>query len=154
MKRKDIWVIGAVLLAALLLLALGKLVKPEVTQAVPTLSLGAPGDPAETGVLADAESYLRIKQGKEYYHLVPLNAPGEIIIRQAGGWENVIRIDHNSVVMHSANCKNQDCVKMGMMTLENIETRVFQRWITCLPHELSLELVPREAALRLTEGRK
>ena len=152
MKRRDIWIIGAVAVLAGLLLLLGQVIKPAPpVKALPTLSITNAREPDSGGPLEEANSYLRIRQGQEYYHLVPLNGPGQIVIRQDNGWENVIYIDKDSVVMHSANCHNQDCVNMGEMTLSNIDTRVFQRWIVCLAHQISLELMPREEALRLME---
>ena len=153
MKRRDIWIIGAVAVLAGLLLLLGQVIKPAPpVKALPTLSITNAREPDSGGPLEEANSYLRIRQGQEYYHLVPLNGPGQIVIRQDNGWENVIYIDKDSVVMHSANCPNHDCIRQGMMTLDNIATRVFQSWITCLPHELSLELITREDAVRLTQG--
>jgi len=153
LKRRDVWVILAVLAVALLLLLADSLFRPASPEAgLPTLTLSNADSLGSGAALRDAESYLRIKQGRAYYDLVPLNGPGEIVIRQDKGWENVIRIDKNSVVMHSANCPNHDCIRQGMMTLDNIATRVFQSWITCLPHELSLELITREDAVRLTQG--
>lgn len=151
MKRRDWWVMGGVAALALLLLILGRLQhRSPVTLARPTLTLNLAGQ-AQGKAPPAADSYLRIKQGDEYYQLVALNGPADIRILQEGGWENIIRIDKNSVRMHSANCPNQDCVRMGEMTLINIETRFHQRWITCLPHYLSLELIPAPEAQRLLE---
>ena len=153
MKRKDVLIIGGVLLTALVLLIVGRLQTPRVTEgALPTLTITNAEELHAGEALAEADSYLRIKQGDAYYHLVPLNGPGQIVIRQDKGQENVIHINKNSVVMHSANCPNHDCMRQGVMTLENITFRVYQSWITCLPHQLSLELLPREQALLLEEG--
>lgn len=153
MKRKDVLIIGGVLLTALVLLIVGRLQTPRVTEgALPTLTITNAEELHAGEALAEADSYLRIKQGDAYYHLVPLNGPGQIVIRQDKGQENVIHINKNSVVMHSANCPNHDCMRQGEMTLDNIEYRVFQSWITCLPHQLSLELIPREQALALMEA--
>lgn len=152
MKRKDIWVLLGVGVLAAVLLILGQQTKPQpVKQAIPTLSVALGKFDVE---LQDADSYLRIKQGDEYYHLVPLNSEAEIVIKQDGNKENIIRIDKDSVVMHSANCPNQDCMRMGKLTLENREYRSFSRWITCLPHQLSLELLDHEEAMRLQSGGK
>ncbi|NLW19984.1 MAG: hypothetical protein GXY84_01225 [Clostridiales bacterium] len=152
MKRRDFWVFTAIMGLVLVLLILGRALKPApVEKARPTLSVTLAGEEV-SGQPEAANSYLRIKQGEAYYHLVPLNKPGEIVIHQEHGQENVIHIDKDSVVMHAANCPNHDCVRMGRMTLQNIETRVNQRWITCLPHQLSLELIPGDEAQRLMEG--
>lgn len=154
LKRRDFWVLGGVLALALILLLAGGLVRPAPARpAKATLSFNeASGFDAGSAVPADAESYLRIKQGSEYYPLVPLNGPGEIVIRQRDNWENVIHFGRNSALMHSANCPNHDCVRQGEVTLDNYETRVFLSFITCLPHQLSLELLPRDQALRWLEG--
>jgi len=153
LKRRDLVIILGVVGAALILLLLGQLTKPRVDlTGRPSLTITNAADLDAAGPLAEADSYLRIKQGEQYYHLVPLNGPGEIIIRQDKGQENIIHIDKNAVVMHSANCPNHDCMRQGVMTLENIGFRVYQSWITCLPHQLSLELLPREQALLLEEG--
>lgn len=149
MKRRDVYVLLAAVLLAGVLLLVGSLAGPQTAQkALPTLTLAG----QTKGPLEPADSYLRIKQGDQYYHLLPLNGPGEYIIRQDKGYENIIHIDKNSVVMHSANCPTQDCVRMGMMTLDNIETRFYGSFITCLPHKLSLELIPREQAQHLEEA--
>lgn len=153
MKRKDVLIIGGVLLTALVLLIVGRLQTPRVTEgALPTLTITNAEELHAGEALAEADSYLRIKQGDAYYHLVPLNGPGQIVIHQDKGQENVIHINKNSVVMHSANCPNHDCMRQGEMTLDNIEYRVFQSWITCLPHQLSLELIPREQTKALVEA--
>lgn len=151
MKRRDIWVVLSVAVLGLLLLALSRVVRPAPAGSQRgTLSASLlTGSASASKDLEEADSYLRIKQGRDYYELIPLNGPGEIIIRQDGGWENVIHIDHNSVKMHSANCPNQDCVRQGEVTLENMSYRVFQQWVTCLPHQLSLELITREQALKM-----
>lgn len=153
MKRRDIWLVGAVLLLAGLLLLMGQLNKPQGPErAAASLVFDADTAMALAALPEEAESYLRVKQGKAYYPLVPLSGEMEITLRQEGGRENIVHTGLNSVRMHSANCPGKDCVKMGEMTLMNIEFRVNQRWITCLPHEISLELLPREEALRLMGG--
>lgn len=149
MKRRDFWVIGAVVLAGLALFAFSRLLKPGVSvSGRKPLTLTAGAD-ADTGKLPGANSYLRIKQGQDYYDLIPLLGPDEIFITGSNGWENVVHIDKDSVKMHSANCPNQDCVRQGEMTLSNISVRVFQKWITCLPHQVSLELLTRQEALAI-----
>lgn len=153
MKRRDLVIILGVVGAALILLLLGQFVRPGAGPGRrPSLTIDNAAALGAGEALEEAESYLRIKLGEQYYHLVPLNGPGEIAIRQDKGQENIIHIDKNAVVMHSANCPNHDCMRQGVMTLENIEFRVYQSWITCLPHQLSLELLPREQALQLVEA--
>lgn len=148
MKRKDIWVLaGAVALAAILLLA-SRMLKPAAFQATLTLS----GQPL-TAQLPVADSYLRIKQDKAYYHLVPLLAAQDLTITQEGGKVNVIHIDKDLAYMKSANCPNQDCIHQGTISLDNYQRLFIHQTVVCLPHKLSLELIPREDALRLLEAK-
>lgn len=155
MKRKDWIIIGGVAALAALLLVAGIFFKPKPDNTtLPTLTLTKfTGLDQSREALEEAESYLRIRQGDQYYNLIPLNGPGEIVITQEEqGFENVVRIDRNSVVMHNSNCPKHECMMQGEMTLDNINTRVFFQWIVCLPHQVVLELLPREEALNLLAG--
>ena len=149
MKRRDFWIIGAVVLAGLALFTASRLLKPGVTVSGRKPLVLASEAGTDIGKLPQADSYLRIKQGGDYYDLIPLLGPDEIIITGEGDRENVVHIDKDSVKMHSANCPNHDCIRQGEMTLKNINVRVFQKWITCLPHQVSLELLTRDEALAL-----
>ena len=53
---------------------------------------------------------------------------------------NTVLLSGASVRMESADCANQDCVNMGEVTRDNLETRVMGGWIICLPHQLSVEV--------------
>ena len=149
MKRRDVYILGGVALLGLLLFLLSRFVSPApVKSGREPISLTALGSlqSAQGGRLVPAASYLRIKQGQDYYELVPLLAPGEIAIRQQGGQENIIYIDKDSAVMHSANCSNQDCVKQGEVSLANIQSRILRNFIICLPNQVSLELLTQKEA--------
>lgn len=51
--------------------------------------------------------------------------------------------------MKSSSCDNQACVHQGIVTLENMSTRVLQNMIICLPNEVVLSLLtPEEAQLQ------
>ena len=84
--------------------------------------------------------------------LLPLPLEGEYTktIRQvmADGSEsvNVLHITTNGFWMEDANCEGHDCVKQGLVTLENREERILWNMIICLPHQLSAELITREEA--------
>ena len=82
------------------------------------------------------------------YEPIPLLEEADYSISQkAVGLENVIHVTPDSIVMASANCDNQDCVKQGAVTLENRDTRVLQNMIICLPNGVTLELLtPKEVA--------
>ena len=59
---------------------------------------------------------------------------------ETGEGRNTLRLTGNAVYMESADCANHDCVGMGEVTRENLETRVMGGWIVCLPHRLSVEV--------------
>lgn len=42
--------------------------------------------------------------------------------------------------MTEADCPNQDCVQMGAVTAENLETRAMGGFIVCLPYRLAVEV--------------
>ena len=84
--------------------------------------------------------------GGSAYSPIPLNGDNSFRIAQQDGSENVIHIGENSFYMESSNCKNQNCVGQGEVTLENRESRPLFNMVICLPHNLSLELLTREEA--------
>ena len=71
---------------------------------------------------------------------VPFSEARVIEIVQPDGAENVVRLTGEAAFMERANCQNQDCVKMGEVTEENMELRVLGGFIVCLPHRLSVEV--------------
>ncbi len=87
--------------------------------------------------------------------LLPLPVEGEYTrtIRQnmPDGSEavNVLHLTPNGVWMEDSNCEGHDCINEGEVTLENREERVLWNMIICLPHQLSLELITREEAVRM-----
>ncbi len=93
-----------------------------------------------------AASYLFVNTGGSAYSPIPLNGDNSFRITQQDGSENVIHIGENSFYMESSNCKNQNCVGQGEVTLENRESRALFNMVICLPHNLSLELLTREEA--------
>lgn len=148
MKRKDIWIMAGAVALAVVLLLVSRMLKPAAFKA--TLILSGQTQAAELPI---ADSYLRIKQDKEYYHLIPLISAQDLTINQEGGKVNVIHIDKDLAYMKSANCPNQDCVHQGTISLSNYQRLFIHQTVVCLPHKLSLELIPREDALRLMEAR-
>lgn len=89
--------------------------------------------------------------------LLPLPTEGEYTktIRQTmpDGTEavNTLHLTPEGFWMEEANCKGQDCVEEGMVTLENREVRVLWNMVICLPHQLAAELLTREEAIRMLE---
>ena len=93
------------------------------------------GDPATT------DAFLRITAPDRGEQLIPLTGDGEIVIEQADGSRNVVTLFKGGFRMKESNCKNQDCMKQGDVTLANIASRPLANQIICLPHQVVLELV-------------
>lgn len=72
---------------------------------------------------------------------VPLNEDRTLRIDQGDGRVNVIEIKNGGVQMAYATCKNQDCVREGIVTDESRKHRPLGDWIICLPNGVSIELV-------------
>lgn len=107
----------------------------------------------ETAVLLDGKAYAGDAAGQAdgglrvYITLdgaalidLPFSEEHSVTVRQADGSENTVRMTGTSVFMESANCENQDCVRMGEVTEENLELRVMGGFIICLPHRISVEV--------------
>ncbi len=161
-RKKDLILVLALLVLALLFLLLSRTArKPAAVPPAPP--------PAETGAVTEekpaesyadfvsetvrayfeeypAASYLFVNTGGSAYSPIPLNGDNSFRIAQQDGSENVIHIGENSFYMESSNCKNQNCVGQGEVTLENRESRPLFNMVICLPHNLSLELLTREEA--------
>ena len=97
--------------------------------------------PRETAV--DGPYVLITVDGSEYAR-VPLSSPRTVTVTQESGETNVIEISETGAVMASSTCKNQLCVEMGEVTLDNWEWRANQQFIICLPNRVSVELVVDE----------
>lgn len=158
-RKKDLILVLALLALALLFLLISR----------PARKPAAVPPPAETGAVTEekpvesyadfvsetvrayfeeypAASYLFVNTGSSAYSPIPLNGDNSFRIAQQDGSENVIHIGENSFYMESSNCKNQNCVGQGEVTLENRESRPLFNMVICLPHNLSLELLTREEA--------
>ena len=71
---------------------------------------------------------------------LPFGEVHTVRISQENGFENTLLLTGDSVLMESANCEGQDCVRMEKVTRDNLETRVMFGMIICLPHRLSVEV--------------
>lgn len=123
MDRKNIGIIAALLIAAVVLLLSVTLLRPRTD-----------GASAEIVVTLDGREYARVPVGQEQ----------TLAVQQSDGSVNVIRITERGAVMESSTCENQLCVEMGEVTLDNWETRSNQQFIICLPNRVSVELVVNE----------
>jgi len=119
MNKKNLLVIGGLLLiaAALLVLALVSRPMTEVAQDMVIITV----------------------DGREYAR-VPLSRPQTVTVEQKNGSVNVVEVSSRGAVMHSSTCDNQLCVQMGEVTVDNWQTRPNQQFIICLPNRVSVEL--------------
>ena len=120
MKRKDGWILLAILaLAFLCYLFFGRTGK-ETAKGTPMVRISAPGQ--ET-------------------RLIPLDQEEMLTLEGENGARNS---------MAESNCRNQDCLRQGSVTAESAGLRPLGGKIICLPHQLVLELVfEDEESIRL-----
>ena len=122
MEKKNWIILGVLVLVALVLLALSpRLMATQAQQDMVIISV----------------------EGKEYAR-IPLSSPQTVTIDQGDGRINVVEISDHGAVMASSTCKNQQCVHMGEVTVDNWETRANQAFIICLPNRVTVELAVKE----------
>lgn len=123
MKKKDLCVIGALLLIAL--------------AAVLWALWSQKGD--ATGrvlVYLDGEVYAEGRLGQKE----------SITVRGEDGRENIISFTENGVYMAFSTCDNQLCVHQGEVTRDNFSSRALGNRILCLPNRVMVELELRDGA--------
>ena len=123
MDKKNLLVIGIVLLAAVALLAGVLLTRPMTA--------------------VEEDMVIITIDGKEYAR-VPLSKPQTVTVKQGNGCVNVVEVSDHGAVMLSSTCDNQLCVNMGEVTVDNWEFRPNQQFIICLPNRVSIELAVTE----------
>lgn len=124
MKRRDLIILAVVLAASLALY----LLRPQAI--------------TDQG----ATVYLRITVDGQTRELVALTEEREIRIDQEDGDYNIVEIFPGGFRMAESNCFNQDCIRQGDVTADNIANRVLANEIICLPHKVVLSLVTQEEA--------
>jgi hypothetical protein len=123
MDKKNLLVIGALLLLAAVLLTVTLLNRP---------------------MTAVEEDTVIITINGEEYARVPLAQPQTVTVAQDNGCVNVVEVSDHGAVMLSSTCDNQLCVEMGEVTVDNWEFRPNQQFIICLPNRVSIELAVTE----------
>lgn len=84
------------------------------------------------------------------YQPIPLIEEGEYsVIQEETGAENVIHVTTESVDLKSSTCENQDCVKQGVVSLDNRDSRLLGNMIICLPNQVTLELYTTEELIQM-----
>ena len=102
----------------------------------------------------EVQAYLYISAGNTVYDPIPLTKELTFVVNQnEETLQNVIRVTPTSVVMHSANCDNQNCIHQGEITLENMKTRIFGNSIYCLPNQVVLTLYTAEEVEQAMENK-
>lgn len=81
--------------------------------------------------------------GREYAR-IPLTQPQTLVVEQEDGRVNEIQISDHGARMLSSTCKNQKCVHMGEVNLDNWEYRADGAFIICLPNRVTVELAVKE----------
>ena len=120
MKRKDVWILLAILALALLCYVFFGRTASTAQQGTPLLRITASG--RET-------------------RLVTLDHSKELVIEGENDARNVVSIFPGGFSMAESNCRHQDCIRQGTVTTENAGSRPLGGRIICLPHKLVLELV-------------
>lgn len=117
MKKRDLIIIGVVLVVAVALFVGIKL-------------LGGGNAEGDAGYVSIAV------KGREWVQL-PIDEPTEYIVHQTDGKENTVKIlEDGTVYVSASSCDNHDCVKQGQITHENVEERILANQIICLPNSV------------------
>ena len=128
---------------------------PESAPSIEAIHAPAPDPSPDASPAAAAESsvraYLVVTVGGMVYEPLPLGGDGSFTVRQNETTSNTIHVTPSSVWMEHSSCENQDCVDQGVVSLENMSTRILGNMIICLPNEVVLELHTPET-LRSTFG--
>lgn len=123
MDKKNLLVIGIIVLLTAVLLTVAILTRP---------------------MTAVEEDMVIITIGGKEYARVPLSKPQTVTVAQDNGCVNVVEVSDHGAVMVSSTCDNQLCVEMGEVTVDNWEFRPNQQFIICLPNRVSVELAVTE----------
>lgn len=116
MKKRDFWVVGAVMLTALLATIVWQLSTSET------------------------DGTARVYLDGALYAVLPLDENTELSVEGKDGSCNVVEVSEGRVRMKCATCPNQTCVSCGWRALEDA-LLPDARWIVCLPNRVSIELV-------------
>jgi hypothetical protein len=120
-KKKDLFLIGGVLLLALLAFFATRLLAPKSVGATVTVYVG--GAVYQKASATDYQT---------------------ITIDQGNGKVNVVVIDESGVYMKSSTCKNQICVHHGAIDPASADDLLLDDWIICLPNGVSVEVTGAE----------
>ena len=110
-------------------------------------------EPQATFDPSTIKAWLLVTAGSITYQPIPLIEEGEYsVIQEETGAENVIHVTTESVDMKSSTCENHDCVKQGVVSLDNRDSRLLGNMIICLPNQVTLELYTTEELIQMLSG--
>ena len=138
MKKQNLIVLGA----AIVLIAVVAVIAVIAPQSR-TISDNAPSvvsEATEVPAAEDVKAYLVVMVQGSIYEPLSLSGEGSFVIRQNETTTNTVHVTPDSVWMEHSTCDNQDCVNQGVVSLENMHSRVLSNMIICLPNEIVLEL--------------
>ena len=153
---KNALVIGAILLAALGLIAAARFLNPgaersqeEIRQQIEQLAQASPAPTASPGEgqsgtpekAPEAEAYLYIIVNGRISGIYAVGEEGDVTVDQGDGKVNVIHMTEKGFYMASSTCDNQLCVHQGEVTVDNYQQRILGASVLCLPNNVDLELV-------------
>lgn len=161
---KNALVIGAILLAALGLIAAARFLNPaaersqeEIQQQIEQLAQASPAPTASPGEgqsgtpeytpekapekAPEAEAYLYIIVNGRISGIYAVGEEGDVTVDQGDGKVNVIHMTEKGFYMASSTCDNQLCVHQGEVTVDNYQQRILGASVLCLPNNVDLELV-------------
>lgn len=117
MKKRDVLIVAAVVVVALLGMLAVRLLTPGPTQ------------------------YARIYVQDRLYQEVPLDTDQVVEIDQGNGIVNHVEVKDGAIHMKDSTCDDKLCVEQGEITPENYEDRALRNWVVCLPNQVTIELV-------------
>lgn len=120
-KKKDLLLIGGVLLLAAAAFLVSQYLVPKSNTATITVYVGS-----------------------EVYKSVKADDYQTITVDQGDGKVNVIVIDEHGVHMESSTCKNQICVHHSPIDPNDPQDLLLNNWIVCLPNSVSIEVTGPE----------
>lgn len=118
MKKRDLLLVVAVVLAASAMLLVTKL--------------------ANTG--KQANGTINVYVNGAFHTSAPLVNGKTLTIEQADGSRNVLRMTENGFFMEYSTCHNQLCVEQGTVDADNWNMRSLGTHIICLPNRVDAEL--------------
>ncbi len=135
-------------LMAVFLLMIGPL-SPVRAETAETAETGGQGRKENEPPSGEAVGYVRVTAGLQTGWLpVPekgeYSYPLEQILTDGTRTLNVVHVSSEGVYMESSTCENQDCVEQGIVTFDNLNSRILGRFIICLPNYVTLELFTTE----------